>query len=301
MSSLKRYLAEESVALRELSNEFATEYRDEALRSFVESPLLPEGSFNLLALADGEQAEGVIHNLALVAYDRFVADYLEQVSAYARHTVVELTGKEPPAFIKHDHQPEQIENFLDLFKEAGTDDPVLVWYKEEGAPMINDVRAQLRVSDIETLASLVRQLEYYHMLFSSNTGEIESYSFIIDIPERFSADFSELGLLASMDKKPERGLSWELEDIKGIWDQDTSQLSSWGDIYSSITSISSYHDAQKYSEDFSFNINQKSPLKEIGTIEVNIESVDVEIKTKVTNKGGPDGQAESCPTSRAAA
>lgn len=294
MSSLGKYLAEEKSLLQELSAECAPEYRDEALRSFVESSLLPEGSFNLLMMADGAQTAEVLQNLALSAYDCFVAGYLKQVSAYAALTVAELAGEEMPSLLLHSIESEQLDHLLGLFKEIGSEDPVLDWYVKEGAAIINSIRTKISITEVEALASLVRQLEYNYMLFSSDTGDIESYSFIIDIPERLSADISELGLFKQNDEIKRSDIFWVPDCIEGIWEQDASQLiSSWENINLGLTHIGAFQTLNQC-------IETTIPV-ETDVVEVNIENVNVGIDTKVTDKEGTDGQADDCHTSRAAA
>ena len=135
MTSLKDFLAEERASLKELSTGFAPEYREQVMRSFIESPLLPGGSFNLLLLAEGAPTAELLQNLALAAYDRFVSSYLEQVAAYADQTVAELAGGERQALSGRFTGPEQLDRLLELFAGARLDDPVLEWFVNEGAAL----------------------------------------------------------------------------------------------------------------------------------------------------------------------
>lgn len=212
MSSVKDFLTKESASLRELSGNFAPEYHPEAMKSSLESSLLPDGSFNLLLLGEGATTNELLHNLALVAYDRFVAGYLEQVGAYAALTVEELSGVKVPVFSGQDLGPEQLEKMLALFTSARSDDPVLEWVVNEGATVLSSVRERLSVEDVDGLSALIRQLEYYSVFFVSPTDEVESYSYLVDILERMIPDLTELELLSEI-KKKEVVLGKELVNI----------------------------------------------------------------------------------------
>jgi len=184
-----------------LEKDFAPEYHPEAMKSSLESSLLPDGSFNLLLLGEGATTNELLHNLALVAYDRFVAGYLEQVGAYAALTVEELSGVKVPVFSGQDLGPEQLEKMLALFTSARSDDPVLEWVVNEGATVLSSVRERLSVEDVDGLSALIRQLEYYSVFFVSPTDEVESYSYLVDILERMIPDLTELELLSEIKKK----------------------------------------------------------------------------------------------------
>ncbi|MDR9788366.1 MAG: hypothetical protein RJR37_14185 [Peptococcaceae bacterium MAG4] len=98
----------------------------------------------------------------------------------------------------------------------------------EGAALLNDVRRRLAVKDVDGLAALVRQLEYYSLFFTSADGEVESYSFIIDIPERAVSELAELGLLvAAGETESFRGVVLDPESFNETWDQNAFQLVDW--------------------------------------------------------------------------
>ncbi|NQS76344.1 MAG: hypothetical protein HQP61_07905 [Peptococcaceae bacterium] len=197
-------------------------------------------------------------------------------------------AEENTALQEYNHAPEQTERLLALFKEVSTEDPVLVWYVREGAPAINDIRSRLAVSNIGALVSLVYQLEYYHN------------SFIVDVPERLSADFSELDLLSNEDKIHERGFSRKLIDIKRTWVEDAGQLGSWDNIHSSIIHTNGvFYDAVKYLEMFVIGKDSLMKIETIEPIKVGIEGI--KINVNVANGGRTDGQAETCAASNPAA
>lgn len=311
MASLKDFLIEERASLQQLSTDFAPDYREQVMESFMESPLLPGGSFNLLLLAEGTPAKELLQNLASAAYDRFVSSYLEQVAAYAAQTVAELAGEEMQALSWKFTGSEQLDRLLDLFAGARTDDPVLEWFVNEGAAFLSDVRARLSVKEVDGLAALVRQLEYYSLIFTSAAGDVESYSFIVDIPERAASELAELGLLAAARQvEPLSGVVLDPESFREVWDREAFQLVDWQRSTLKIDTKEAGSVAQ-YLEKW-----QKESVKQAGLVkttrsnsltsafqpvlEISMENIKVEIKTGEKDRGSSDGQADY-PSSSAAA
>lgn len=307
MSSVKDFLTEESASLRELSGSFAPEYQHEAMKSSLESSLLPEGSFNLLLLAEGTPANELLHNFALVAYDRFVAGYLEQVGAYAAFTVEELSGVKVPVFSGQDIGPEQLEQMLALFAGARLEDPVLEWFVSDGATILSGVRTRLLVKDVDGLAALIRQLEYYSVFFTSPAAEVESYSYLIDILERIVPDLTDLELLTEV-KKSEVVLGKEVFEFDQ-WVNDAFHLIDWKEGFLKIAAEALQDAAPKNLKDVE-DKNEPIQPKSQGSLILDFPSeleasqwslgVIDEIDIEETEKGGLYGQA-GAPSSGAAA
>ncbi|TEB06497.1 hypothetical protein Psch_00029 [Pelotomaculum schinkii] len=304
MSSVKDYLTKESASLQELSGSFAPEYQHEVMKSSLESSLLPEASFNLLLLAEGATANELLHNLAQVAYDRFVSGYLEQMGTYAALTVEELSGVKVSVFSGQDFGTEQLEKLLALFTGARSDDPVLEWFVSDGATILSDVRTRLLVKDVDGLAALIRQLEYYSVFFSSPADEVESYSYLIDIVERIVPDLTDLKLLTET-KTIEVVLGKEIFEFDQ-WVNDAFHLIDWKECFLKIAAEALKDAAQKISKD----TDDKNEPKSQGSLIIGFTSeleasqwslgVIDEIDIAETEKGGLYGQA-GAPTSGAAA
>ncbi|HPU35318.1 MAG TPA: hypothetical protein PLA91_00830 [Bacillota bacterium] len=312
MTSLKDFLAEERVSLQELSTGFAPEYREQVMRSFIESPLLPGGSFNLLLLAEGAPTTELLQNLALAAYDRFVSSYLEQVAAYADQTAAELAGGEWQALSGRFTGPEQLDRLLELFAGARSDDPVLEWFVNEGAALLNDMRRRLAVKDVDGLAALIRQLEYYSLFFTSADGEVESYSFIIDIPERAVSELAELGLLvAAGETESFRGVVLDPESFNETWDQNAFQLVDWQKSVLRMASKEAGNIARQLADILQESAKPADPAKTSripftqsfqpwGEPGFWLESVKVEIKVIKSNREGTDEQVGDTSSDAAA-
>ncbi|TEB13988.1 hypothetical protein Psfp_03258 [Pelotomaculum sp. FP] len=313
MSSVKDFLTKESASLRELSGSFAPKYQHEAMKSSLESSLLPEGSFNLLLLGEGATTNELLHNLALVAYDRFVAGYLEQVGAYAALTVQELSGGKVPVFSGQDLGPEQLEKMLALFTSARSDDPVLEWFVNEGATILSGVRTRLSVEDVDGLSALIRQLEYYSVFFISPTDEVESYSYLVDILERIIPDLTELELLSEI-KKNEVVLGKELFNVDQ-WVNDSFHLIDWKESFLKIATEALQDVVQNYLKDVkevkdveekNELIEQKSPDLLMFDLKADLEDKQWptgaigKIDIEKTDKRGPYGQAGDTPSCAAA-
>ncbi|WP_333870267.1 hypothetical protein [Desulforamulus putei] len=193
MSEIKDFFQQESEFLLNLCQQFAPEYHEQVQKSFIQSPLLPKGSFNLLLAGKGKPDSSLYEILAFTAYDSFAKAYLEQLCAYVsmviRETAVEAKLPESKdEEISLDH----VLNYLEVLT---LDDLVLEWFVATGAPNLNQVRKQLSVSNIEQLSDLVRQLEYYVQFFTDDPEKCESFSFLVDILERLPKDMEELELL----------------------------------------------------------------------------------------------------------
>lgn len=313
MVSLKDFLTEERASLQELSTDFDPEFREQVMRSFIESPLLPGGSFNLLLLAEGTLTTELLQNLALAAYDRFVSGYLEQVAAYADQTMAELAGEEWQALSRRFTDPGELDRLFELFARARLDDPVLEWFVNKGAALLNDVRRRLAVKNVEGLAALVRQLEYYSLFFTSVAGEVESYSFIIDIPERATSELAELGLLlAAGETESFKGVLLDPENFSEIWDQDAFQFVDWQKSLFRMALKEASNIVGQLEDVLEKNTKPASPHKtsrrnsfiqpfQLGREpELWLASVKVEIKVIKSNREDADEQVGGAPSDAAA-
>jgi len=311
LASLKEYLVEERTSLQQLSANFASDYQEQVMKSFMESPLLPGGSFNLLLLSEGTSKKELLQNLALTAYDRFVSSYLEQVAAYTAQTVEEFAREEMQVLSWKFTGPEQLDRLLNIFAKARSDDPVLEWFINEGAALLSDMRVRLLINEVDGLAALIRQLEYYSLIFTSTTGDVESYSFIIDIPERATSELAELGLLAAARQVDSlRGVILEPESFKYTWEQDAFPLVDWQRSIlkidtKEVDSIAWF--VEEWKKENAGQAGQfKTALSNLLTptfelvLEISVENIKFGIKTGEKGRGISDEQADH-PSSSAAA
>jgi len=308
LTSLKKVLVEEKAYLEELSADFVPDYRQQVMQSFVDSPLMPRGSMNLLLMAEGVSDSEILNNIAMSAYDCFVSIYLEQVSAYAAQSVNELGVEVTSEMLNSFNSLDQMDHLINIFTKARTEDPVLEWFISDGAPVLSFVRKRLKINSISNLSALIRHLEYYCSLFKTVEDELESYSFIVDIPERIVTEFEELELLQDVKvaEPIKEEFTYELDPSNFIeaWFSKENQLINWEHIFLSINDFTFQNDINKYRDhcveykptaqeiEKKQNIFTKSLLSD-DEIDSWSENIKIEITFEEKGRRNTDGHADN--------
>lgn len=195
MKNITSFLENERNELIKLSESVSSEYKDEAIRSFTNSPYLPKNCLELLVLTGMSTNTEIFQNLALVAYDSFIKCYLSEFASYVLRIASDGPTNEHIFPSGELSLPERMIEMTSIISDKSKEDPILQWFVKDGAKLLCEVRGKLRIKNIEGLSALVCHLEYFSMPFSQSSDEEKVYSFLVDIPERLLQEFRDSDLL----------------------------------------------------------------------------------------------------------
>lgn len=187
---LHDYLKEEQKRLQEILAEFPGLDRDRILKPFYEYPYLPEGTETILLMAEASGNRECVPNLASVAFDTFLLNYLERAAAY----FVEELGVE--VTLEDLQSPEKAQQLQDAFKELHDVDELAAWLTGEGMQLVSRIRTLLKVDDIPKLATFVRRLNYYGSLFPEKGDPEVGYGYLHSVLTQLHSDLVRLGLMS---------------------------------------------------------------------------------------------------------